>query len=134
MGRGTGKTLFLEAVFRQELIDSPGAVQHLLLAGVKRVTVAADFRGQLFAAGGAGLEDMAAGAAGNGRLVVVGMDTGFHGWFSFAAVGTPIGGPLKRAGLNCMAWKPCNFAVYSINTAPRKSVPQAISAQLWLSG
>ena len=70
--------LFLHAVFGQELVNASRAVEHLLLAGIERMTVAADFRGQLLAACGFGLVDMSAGPAGNSGVVVVGMDAGFH--------------------------------------------------------
>ena len=93
--------LFLQAVLGQELVDPPGTVQHLLLAGVERVAVAADFGGQLLAAGGLGLVDMAARAASDSCLVVVGWIPDFM-CASFYAVGTPSGGPVKSANLGSL--------------------------------
>ena len=59
-----------------ELLHAAAGVDQLLLAGVEGVALGADFHGDVLT-GGAGLDDVAAGAA-DGGLVVLGMDAFFH--------------------------------------------------------
>src|SRR5215469_2852719 len=61
-----------------EALDAARRVHQLLLTGVKRVAVRADFDAQHVALdGGAGLKRIAAGAV-HGHGMIVGMNTGFH--------------------------------------------------------
>ena len=66
----------LDAVLLVELINTAAGVDQLLLAGVEGVALRADLDGDVLL-GGAGLDDLAAGAA-DGRALVIGMDSFFH--------------------------------------------------------
>src|SRR5258706_1845353 len=59
-----------------ELLDAPGRVDELLLAGEERVALGADLQPQLLASG-PGDEGLAAGAD-DGQLLVVRVDLRFH--------------------------------------------------------
>ena len=59
-----------------EAVHTAAGIDQLLLAGVERVALRADFHVDL-GLGGAGLDDVAA-RAGDGAVNVVGMDTLFH--------------------------------------------------------
>lgn len=74
-GAGHGRALF-------KLVHVAGRVQQLLLAGIKRVAVAANFRVEFFH-GGAGGKLIAAGAGDNRCGIKLGMDGGFHKIYSF---------------------------------------------------
>src|ERR1700689_3297820 len=65
-------------VFLAELVHATGGVHHLLLAGIKRMTVRTDVEAQIVADGRARLEGVAA-AAGHRDFLVVRMGRGFHG-------------------------------------------------------
>ena len=71
---------FSKSVLLIELIDASAGVNELLLAGVEGVALGADFNGDVLA-GAARLDDLAAGAA-DSRLLIIGMDSGFHVLFS----------------------------------------------------
>ena len=66
----------LDAVLLVELINTAAGVDQLLLAGVEGVALGADFNGDVLL-GGAGLDDVAAGAS-DGGLLVIGMDSFLH--------------------------------------------------------
>lgn len=66
----------LEAVLLVELVHAAAGVDELLLAGVERVALGADFNRDVLL-GGTGLNHVAAGAANRGRLII-GMNTFFH--------------------------------------------------------
>ena len=59
-----------------EPINTSTGVNQLLLAGIERVALGADFNADLLL-GGTGRKDVATGAA-NGSLFVLGMDTFLH--------------------------------------------------------
>ncbi len=67
----------LHAVLLAEFFHATGGVHDLLLAGVERVALRANFDVQGLAVGGAGLERIAA-TAGYGNFVVIRMNVGFH--------------------------------------------------------
>ena len=69
--KGSGKTVFLV-----ELIHAAAGIDKLLLAGVERVALGADFNRDVLP-GGAGLDDVAAGAADLGA-VIFRMDAFLH--------------------------------------------------------
>src|SRR3977135_624518 len=64
-------------VFLAELVDAPGRVDHLLLAGIERMAVRTNIDLQVLAHGGARLKGVAAAAA-DGDLAVLRMDRRFH--------------------------------------------------------
>ena len=64
------------AVTLLELINTSAAVNELLAAGVEGVALGADLNGDVLL-GGAGLDDVAAGAS-DGGLLVIGMDSFLH--------------------------------------------------------
>ena len=66
----------LQAELLVELLHAAAGVDQLLLAGVEGVALGADFHGDVLT-GGTGLDDVAAGAA-NGGLIVLGMDAFLH--------------------------------------------------------
>ena len=66
----------LDAVLLVELINAAAGVDQLLLAGVEGVALGADLNGDVLL-GGAGLDDVAAGAS-DGGLLVIGMDSFLH--------------------------------------------------------
>jgi hypothetical protein len=68
------------AVFLAELVHAAGRVHDLLLAGVKRMALGADFNVQWLVQGGTGFEFIAA-TAGYVNFFVFGMAFGFHGGF-----------------------------------------------------
>src|SRR5262245_36782562 len=74
--RGRGLALPV-AVLLLEALDAPGRVHQLLLAGEEGMALRADFHPDV-RSGGAGVNDLAAGAR-NGRLDILGMNTGLHG-------------------------------------------------------
>ena len=67
----------LEAVLPVEFINAAAGVDQLLLAGVERVALGANFNGDVLL-GGAGLDHIAAGAADRGGFII-GMDSCLHG-------------------------------------------------------
>src|SRR5882672_2996872 len=77
VGDGVGLLGGLALPLALELLDHAGGVDELLLAGVERVAVRADFDGDLLARG-AGRERVPA-AAGDERLFIVGVDVFLHG-------------------------------------------------------
>ena len=64
-----------------ETINTTASIYQLLLAGIEGMALGADLHGDILL-GGAGLDDLAAGAA-DGRTLVLGMDALFH-------VGSPL--------------------------------------------
>ena len=66
----------LDAVLLVELVNTAAGVDQLLLAGVERVALGADFNGDVFA-GGAGGNNVAAGALYSG-LIILGMYAFLH--------------------------------------------------------
>ena len=72
----SGKIRLLDAVLLVELINTAARIDELLLAGVEGVALGADLNGDVLT-GGAGLDDLTAGAADGGRLIV-GMNSGLH--------------------------------------------------------
>jgi hypothetical protein len=68
------------AVFLAEFLNATGGVDNLLLAGVERMTLRADFDVQVFGHGRVGLERVAA-ATGHGDFVVRWVNIGFHDFF-----------------------------------------------------
>ena len=68
--------LLLQAEALVEAINTSTGVNQLLLAGIERVALGADLNGDVLL-GGAGLDDVAAGAS-DGGLLVIGMDSFFH--------------------------------------------------------
>ena len=66
----------LDAVALLEAIDTAAGVNQLLLAGVERVALGADFNAQLLL-GGTGDESVAADA-GHGNLLILRMDAFLH--------------------------------------------------------
>jgi hypothetical protein len=73
---GAGFDFLLQTVFLVETINTSTGVNQLLLAGVERVALGADFNLDVLF-GGAGLNDLAA-CASDGRLLVLGVDTFLH--------------------------------------------------------
>ena len=67
----------LQTVLLVELINAAAGIDELLLAGVERMALGADFNEDVLL-GAAGLDDRAAGAA-DGGLLVIGMDALSHG-------------------------------------------------------
>ena len=79
-----GSSLFvsiLHAVTLLEAIDTAAGVNELLLAGVVRVALGADFNAQLLL-GGTGDESVAANA-GHGNLLILRMDAFLHDFHLF---------------------------------------------------
>lgn len=72
----SGKCL-LGAVTAAELVDLTCGIHYLLLARIERVAGAANLDAEVTPGGRASLEAVAA-AAGDGDLLVVGVDIGFH--------------------------------------------------------
>ena len=72
--------LLIQAKLLIEAADTATGVHHLLLAGEEGVTLGTDLDTDILA-GGAGLDHVAAGT-GDGRLLVVRMDTLLHVWFT----------------------------------------------------
>ena len=70
----------LDAVLLVELINAAAGIDELLLAGVEGVALRADLNGDILA-GGAGLDDGAAGAADDGGLII-GVYSCLHNSFS----------------------------------------------------
>ena len=68
--------VLLQAKSLVETVNTSTGVNQLLLAGIERVALRADFNADLLL-GGAGREDVATGAA-NRSLFVLGMDTFSH--------------------------------------------------------
>ena len=68
--------LFVNAVLLVELIDAAAGVHELLLARIERVALGADLNGDVLL-GGAGLDNVAAGAP-DGGLVVFRVDAFLH--------------------------------------------------------
>ena len=68
--------LLLQAELLVELVHAAAGIDQLLLAGVEGMALGADFYGDVLA-GGAGLDDLAAGAADGGTLIV-GVNTVLH--------------------------------------------------------
>ena len=66
----------LDAVLLVELVNTAAGVDQLLLAGVERVALGANLDGDVLA-GGAGLDDVAAGAPDCG-LIIFGMYAFLH--------------------------------------------------------
>ena len=66
----------LDAVLLVELVNTAAGVDQLLLAGVERVALGADFNGDVLT-GRAGLDDVAAGAA-DGGVKILGMYAFLH--------------------------------------------------------
>ena len=66
----------LEAELLVELVNASAGVDQLLLAGIERMALGADFNENVLL-GGAGLIDGTAGAADLG-LLIIRMDSGFH--------------------------------------------------------
>ena len=66
-----------EPVFAVELVNTSAGIDQLLLPGVERVALGADFNGDVLP-GAAGLNDVASGAADRRRLII-GVDAFFHG-------------------------------------------------------
>ena len=71
--------LLLQAELLVELVNTTAGVNQLLLAGVERMALGADFDENILL-GGAGLIGGATSAADNGGLIVR-MDSGFHNNF-----------------------------------------------------
>jgi len=70
----------LKTVLLVELINTAAGIDELLLAGVEGMALGADLNGDVLA-GGAGLDQSAAGASDDCGLIV-GMNSGFHIVFS----------------------------------------------------
>ena len=70
------RTLLLQTESLVEPINTSTGVNQLLLAGIDRVALGADFNADVLL-GGAGRKDVATGTA-NRRLFVLGMDTFLH--------------------------------------------------------
>ena len=66
-----------------ELLNATGGVHDLLLAGVERMALGADFDVEIAASGGAGLELVAA-TAGDSHVRIIWMNIGFHARVSFS--------------------------------------------------
>jgi hypothetical protein len=75
----------LHAVFLTELLDAAGSVNDLLLAGIERVALGANFDVHVLASRRACLELIAAATA-YGNFSVVWMSIGLHAGISFKAV------------------------------------------------
>lgn len=71
----------LHAVTLLEAIDTAADVNQLLLAGIERMALGADFNAQLLL-GGTGDEGVAANAS-HGRLLILRMDTFLHDFHLF---------------------------------------------------
>ncbi len=72
--------LLLDAVLLVELVNTTAGVDQLLLAGVERVALRADFNGDV-GLGGAGLYNGTASAL-DGGLLIIRMDSFLHGQYS----------------------------------------------------
>ena len=68
--------LVCETVFLVETIHTSTRVNQLLLAGIERVTLGADFDANILL-GGTGLDHFAAGTT-NGGVLIIGMDASLH--------------------------------------------------------
>ena len=66
----------LQAVLLVELVHAAAGVHQLLLAGVEGMALGVNFHSDVLL-GGTGLDDLAAGAADRGALII-GMDAFFH--------------------------------------------------------
>ena len=73
----TNAFLLLNAVLSVELVNAAAGVNQLLLTGVERVALGADFNGYI-GLGGASLNDGAASALDSG-LLIIRMDSFLHG-------------------------------------------------------
>ena len=71
---------FLQSVLFIKLIDASAGINKLLLAGVERVALRADFNGDVLP-GAAGLDNLAAGTA-DGGLLIIRVNSGLHIIFS----------------------------------------------------
>ena len=73
----------LHAVFLAELLNTTSGIHDLLLAGVERMALGADFDIEIAAGSGAGLELVAA-TAGDSHVRIIWLNIGFHARVSFS--------------------------------------------------
>ena len=75
-GRPVALRLLFHVEALLETIYTSAGIDELLLAGIERVALGANFNGDVLA-GGAGLDDVAAGAPDSG-LIILGVDAFLH--------------------------------------------------------
>src|ERR1039457_718419 len=71
----------LHAEFLTELFDAPSGVHDLLLAGVERVALRADFHALILLAHGRARYELVATAACDVDFSVIRVNIGFHAWY-----------------------------------------------------
>jgi hypothetical protein len=69
--------ILANTVFFAELIDASAGIDDLLLTGIKRVARGAHFNAEILAEGRA-CGELVATTTGDFKVVVIGMDVGFH--------------------------------------------------------